>query len=51
MYLKALFNNFFTWKNLSCMSLHAISVFDKVYKLIAEKMHLKSAIKFFKKWK
>ena len=30
--LKALFNNVFTFKNLSCMSLHAISVFDKVYK-------------------
>ena len=28
--LKALFNNVFTFKNLSCMSLHAISVFDKV---------------------
>ena len=30
--LKALFNNVFTLKNLSCMSLHAIKVFDKVYK-------------------
>ena len=30
--LKALFNNVFTLENLSCMSLHAISVFDKVYK-------------------
>ena len=28
--LKALFNNVFTLKNLSYMSLHAISVFDKV---------------------
>ena len=28
--LKALFNNVFTFKNLSYMSLHAISVFDKV---------------------
>ena len=28
--LKALFNNVFTLKNLSCISLHAISVFDKV---------------------
>ena len=28
--LKALFNNVFTFENLSCMSLHAISVFDKV---------------------
>ena len=27
--LKALFNNVSTVKNLSCMSLHAISVFDK----------------------
>ena len=25
-------NNVFALKNLSCMSLHAISVFDKVYK-------------------
>ena len=30
--LKALFNNVLTLKNLSCMSLHAISVFDKVSK-------------------
>ena len=28
--LKASFNNVFTLKNLSYMSLHAISVFDKV---------------------
>ena len=28
--LKALFNNVFLLKNLSCLSLHAISVFDKV---------------------
>ena len=28
--LKALFNNVFTFKNLSCMAIHAISVFDKV---------------------
>ena len=28
--LKALFNNVFTLKNLSCMALHAISVFGKV---------------------
>ena len=28
--LKALFNNVFTLKNLSCVSLHAISVFGKV---------------------
>ena len=28
--LKALFNNVFTLKNLSCMALHAISVFSKV---------------------
>ena len=27
--LKALFNNIFTLTNLSCMSLHAVSVFDK----------------------
>ena len=29
-WLKALFNNVFTLKSLSCKSLHAISVFDKV---------------------
>ena len=29
-YLKALFNNVFTLKNLSCMALHAIIVFGKV---------------------
>ena len=28
--LKALFNNVFTLNNLSCMTLHAISVFDNV---------------------
>ena len=28
--LKALFNNVSTFKNLSCMALHATSVFDKV---------------------
>ena len=28
--LKALFNNVSTFKNLSCMAQHAISVFDKV---------------------
>ena len=35
MYLKALFNNVFTLNNLSvsCMSLHATSVFDKMYKI------------------
>ena len=34
--LKALINNVFTFKNLSCISLykHAISVFDKVYKVM-----------------
>ena len=31
-FFKALFNNVFTLKNLSCMSLHAISDFSKVYK-------------------
>ena len=36
--LKALFNNFFTLKNLRYMSLHAISVFDKVYKWSPEKI-------------
>ena len=30
MSLKASFNNVFTFKNLSCMALHAINVFDKV---------------------
>ena len=41
--LKALFNNVFTSWNMSCMSLHAISVFDKVYKWSPEekKLHLK----------
>ena len=29
-HLKAFFNNVSTFKNLSCMALHAISVFDKV---------------------
>ena len=28
--LNALFNNVSTFKNLSCMALHAIGVFDKV---------------------
>ena len=36
--LKALFNNVFTLKIPSCMSLHAISVFDKVYKWSPEKI-------------
>ena len=35
--LKVSFNNVFTFKNLSYMSLHAISVFDKVYKWSPEK--------------
>ena len=34
--LKALFNNVSTLKYLSCMALHAISVFDKVLKSGAE---------------
>ena len=33
------------------MSLHAISVFDKVYKWNPAKMHLKSTIKCFKEVK
>ena len=33
------------------MSLHAISVFDKVYKWSPEKLHLKSTIKCFKEVK
>ena len=37
--LKALFNNVFTLKNLSYMSLGAISVFHKVYKLSPEKIN------------
>ena len=50
--LKASFNNVFTLTNLSCMSLHAISVFDKVYKWSPEKtLHLKSTIKCFKEVK
>ena len=36
--LKVLFNNVFAFKNLSCMSLHDISVFDKVYKWSPEKI-------------
>ena len=48
--LKALVNNVFTLNCLSCMSLHAISVFDKVLKLSPEKKapqkHLAA-----KKWK
>ena len=35
---KALFNNVFTLKNLSCMSLHAISVLDKVNKWSPQKI-------------
>ena len=50
--LKALFNNVFTFKNLSCMSLHAISDFDKVYKWSPEiNFYLKSIIKCFKEVK
>ena len=45
--LEALFNNVSTWNNLSCMALHAISVFDKVYKWSPEKLH-KSASKEWK---
>ena len=37
--------------NLSFMSVHAISVFDKVWKWSPEKMHLKSTIKSFKEIK
>ena len=36
--LKALFNNVFTFTNLSCMALHAISFLDKVYKWSPEKI-------------
>ena len=36
--LKASFNNALTLKDLSYMSLHAISVFDKVYKWSPEKI-------------
>ena len=46
--LKASFNNVFTLTNLSYMSLHAISIFDKVQKW---KLHLKSTIKCFKRVK
>ena len=35
--LKAMFNNVSTLQNLSCMALHAISVFEKVYKWSPEK--------------
>ena len=36
--LKASSNNVFTFKNLNSMTLHAISVFDKVYKWSPEKI-------------
>ena len=49
--LKALFNNVFTLKNLSYMSLHAISVFDKCKHEGLKKLQLKSTIKCFKKVK
>ena len=49
--LKALFNNIFALKNLTCMSLHAISVFNMAYKWSPEKIHLKSIIKCFKEVK
>ena len=49
--LKALFNNVSTFKNLSCMTHHAISVLDKVKKWSPEKWNFKSIIKCFKKWK
>ena len=47
--LKALFNNVFTLKNLSCMSLHAISVLIRCKNEALKKLHLKSTIKCFKK--
>ena len=50
--LNALFNNDFTFKNLSCMSLHAISVFDKVWKWSPEKKCTsKAPLSSSKKWK
>ena len=48
---KELFNNICTLKNLSCMALHAIIVFDKVYKWRPAKMYFKSIIKYFKRVK
>ena len=50
--LKALFNNVFTLKNLSCMALHAISVFDQVYKWSPEKnCTSKASLSASKEWK
>ena len=50
--LKALSNNVFTFKNLSCMSLHAISFFDKVLKWSPEKnCTSKAPLSASKKWK
>ena len=52
MALKALFNNVFTFKNLSCMSLHAISVFDKVSKWSLYQFAVsKASLCASKKWK
>ena len=46
--LKALFNNVSTLKDLSCMALHAISVFGKVYKWNSQKI---AHQKHHEKWK
>ena len=50
--LKALFNNVFTFKNVSCMSLHAINAFDKVLKWSPEKKNCtsKAPLSASKKW-
>ena len=49
--LKALFNYVFTFKNLSCMSLHAIIFFIRCTNEALEKLYLKSTSKVFKEVK
>ena len=50
--LKALFNNVFTLKNLSCMTLHAIRLsLVRCKNEALKKLHLKSIIKCFKRVK
>ena len=49
--LKALFNNVSLLKNLSCMALHAISVFGKLYKWSPEKkLYFKRVTVKIDKW-
>ena len=50
--LKTLFNNVSTFKNLSCMALHAISVFDMVWKWSPQKICTsKTSLSASKEWK